>query len=191
MNFSHQNHIADAKGIKLGIVAPDGRDGMLQHAREFHEAGVPFIFDPGQGLPMFGGPELEEFVRLADYVTVNDYEAQMLQERTGKKLDELAKLVKALVVTLGALGAVVHTDGKQITIPSVKPEAILDPTGCGDAFRAGLLYGLAAGADWALTGRLASLMGSLKIAQRGGQNHHFTRDEAADRFQQAFGMKMW
>ena len=191
MNFSHENHIGDARGIKLGIVAPDGREGMLQHAREFHEAGIPFIFDPGQGLPMFGGPELEEFVRLAEYVTVNDYEAQLLQERTGKKLDELAKLVKALVVTLGAQGAVVHTGGKQIAIPSVKPEAVLDPTGCGDAFRAGLLYGLANGADWALTGRLASLMGSLKIAQRGGQNHRFTRDEAADRFQQAFGMKMW
>lgn len=130
-------------------------------------------------------------MRLADYVTVNDYEAQMLQERTGKKLEELAKLVKAVVVTMGAKGAVVHAAGKQIAIPSVKPEAVLDPTGCGDAFRAGLLYGLAAGADWELTGRLASLMGSLKIAQRGGQNHRFDRAEAADRFQQAFGMKLW
>jgi adenosine kinase len=102
MNHAHENHVADAKGITLGIVAPDGRDGMIQHAREFHEAGIPFIFDPGQGLPMFGGAELEEFVRLADYVTVNDYEAQMLQERTGKKLDALAKLVKAIVVTMGA-----------------------------------------------------------------------------------------
>ena len=191
MNHAHENHVADAKGTKLGIVAPDGRDGMIQHAREFHEAGIPFIFDPGQGLPMFGGPELEEFVRLADYVTVNDYEAQMLQERTGKKLDELAKLVKAVVVTMGAKGAIVHAGGKQIEIPSVKPEAVLDPTGCGDAFRAGLLYGLAAGADWELTGRLASLMGSLKIARRGGQNHRFDRAEAADRFQQAFGMKLW
>ena len=191
MNSAHENHVADAKGTKLGIVAPDGRDGMIQHAREFHEAGIPFIFDPGQGLPMFGGPELEEFVRLADYVTVNDYEAQMLQERTGKKLDELAKLVKAVVVTMGAKGAIVHAGGKQIEIPSVKPEAVLDPTGCGDAFRAGLLYGLAAGADWELSGRLASLMGSLKIARRGGQNHRFDRAEAADRFQQAFGMKLW
>jgi adenosine kinase len=191
MNHAHDNHVADAKGTTLGIVAPDGRDGMIQHAREFHEAGIPFIFDPGQGLPMFGGPELEEFVRLADYVTVNDYEAQMLQERTGRKLDALAKLVKAVVVTMGAKGAVVYTAGQQIEIPSVKPEAVLDPTGCGDAFRAGLLYGLAAGADWELTGRLASLMGSLKIARRGGQNHRFDRNEAADRFQQAFGMKLW
>ena len=191
MNHSHENHVGDARGAKLGIVAPDGRDGMIQHAREFHEAGIPFIFDPGQGLPMFNGVELEEFVRLAQYVTVNDYEAQMLQERTGKKLDELAKLVSALVVTLGAKGAVVHADGKQIEIPSVKPEAVLDPTGCGDAFRAGLLYGLANGADWALTGRLASLMGSLKIAQRGGQNHRFGRSEVAERFREAFGMNLW
>jgi adenosine kinase len=191
MNHSHENHVGDAAGVKLGIVAPDGRDGMIQHAREFHEAGIPFIFDPGQGLPMFNGVELEEFVRLAQYVTVNDYEAQMLQERTGRKLDELAKLVSALVVTLGAKGAVVHADGKQIEIPSVKPEAVLDPTGCGDAFRAGLLYGLANGADWALTGRLASLMGSLKIAQRGGQNHRFGRSEVAERFREAFGMNLW
>ncbi len=191
MNYSHQNHVGDARGVKLGIVAPDGREGMLQHAREFHEAGIPFIFDPGQGLPMFNGAELAEFVRLADYVTINDYEAQMLQERTGQKLDALAKLAKAIVVTLGAQGAVVYTGGQQIAIPSVKPEAVLDPTGCGDAFRAGLLYGLAAGADWPLTGRLASLMGALKIAQRGGQNHHFSRDAVADQFQQAFNMKLW
>ena len=191
MNYAHQNHVADAKGVKLGIVAPDGRDGMIQHAREFHEADIPFIFDPGQGLPMFGGQELEEFVRLADYVTVNDYEAQMLQERTGKKLDALAKLVKAIVVTMGAKGAVVHAGGKQIEIPSVTPDAVLDPTGCGDAFRGGLLYGLASGADWEMTGRLASLMGSLKIAFRGGQNHRIGRDEIADRFRRAFNMKLW
>jgi adenosine kinase len=191
MNHSHQNHVGDAKNVTLGIVSPDGRDGMIQHAREFREAGIPFIFDPGQGLPMFNGDELEAFIRQADYVTVNDYEAQMLQDRTGKKLDELAKLAKAVVVTKGAEGAVVLSDGKQIVIPSVKPETVLDPTGCGDAFRGGLLYGLSVGADWALTGRLASLMGSLKIACRGGQNHRFTKDEAADRFKAAFGMNFW
>ncbi|MCW5575054.1 MAG: carbohydrate kinase family protein, partial [Burkholderiales bacterium] len=191
MNHAHENHVGDAASVKLGIVAPDGREGMIQHAREFHEASIPFIFDPGQGLPMFNGAELGEFLRLAQYVTVNDYEAQMLQERTGKKLEELAKLVSAVVVTLGAKGAVVHTGGKQIEIPSVKPEAVLDPTGCGDAFRAGLLYGLASGTDWALTGRLASLMGALKIARRGGQNHRFERDEVAERFREAFGMKLW
>jgi len=191
MNHSHLNHVRDAKDIGLGIIAPDGRDGMLQHAREFHAAGIPFIFDPGQGLPMFNGEELLEFVRIAEYVTVNDYEGQMLQERTGKKIEELAKLVKALVVTLGARGSVVYSGGQQIEIPCVKAEAVADPTGCGDAFRAGLLYGIGAGLDWPQTGRLAALLGAIKIAKRGGQNHHFTRDEIAQRFKESFGNRIW
>src|SRR5688572_17335203 len=191
MNFSHQSHVSDAAGAKLGIVAPDGRDGMLQHAREFHEAGVAFMFDPGQGLPMFSGDELLEFVRLADYVAVNDYEAQLLQERTGKSLEALSKLVRALVVTLGARGSVIHTNGSAIEVPCVKAAEIVDPTGCGDAFRAGLLYGIATGMDWETTGRLASLIGSIKIARRGGQNHSFTRDEIADQYRRAFGSRLW
>ena len=191
MNHSHLNHVADAKGATLGIVAPDGRDGMLQHAREFHEAGIPFIFDPGQGLPMFNGDDLMNFVNLADYVTVNDYEAELLQERTGKSLEALAQQVKALIVTLGAKGSVIHCGGKTFEIPSVKPAAILDPTGCGDAFRAGLLYGITHGMDWAMTGRLASLLGSIKIAQRGGQNHTFTRDAIAAQFKASFGSSPW
>jgi adenosine kinase len=191
MNHSHENHVGDAGAVKLGIVAPDGRDGMLQHAREFHSAGIPFVFDPGQGLPMFGGTELAEFVKMASYVTVNDYEGQMLQERTGSKLEELAKRVKAVVVTMGARGSVIYTGGQQIEIPCVKPQEVVDPTGCGDAYRAGLLYGVAAGLDWPLTGRLASLLGALKIAKRGGQNHHFTRDEIAQRFKQEFGTRLW
>ena len=191
MNHSHLNHVADAKSATLGIVAPDGRDGMQQHAREFREAGIPFIFDPGQGLPMFNGDELMAFVELADYVTVNDYEAQLLQERTGKSLETLAKQVKALIVTLGAQGSVIHAGGKTFEIPSVKPVAIVDPTGCGDAFRAGLLYGITHGMDWATTGRLASLLGSIKIAQRGGQNHAFTRTEIATQYQTHFGAALW
>jgi adenosine kinase len=191
MNHSHENHVGDAGAVKLGIVAPDGRDGMLQHAREFHAAGIPFVFDPGQGLPMFGGTELAEFVKMASYVTVNDYEGQMLQERTGGKLEALAKLVKAVVVTMGARGSVIYTGGQQIEIPCVKPQEVVDPTGCGDAYRAGLLYGVAAGLDWPLTGRLASLLGALKIAKRGGQNHHFTLDEIAQRFKQEFGTRLW
>ena len=191
MNHSHDNHVTDASGVKLGIVAPDGRDGMLQHAREFQAAGIPFVFDPGQGLPMFGGAELAEFVKMASYVTVNDYEAQMLQERTGSKLEELAKHVKAVVVTMGARGSVVYAGGQQIEIPCVKPQEVVDPTGCGDAYRAGLLYGLAAGLDWPLTGRLASLLGSLKIAKRGGQNHQFTREEIAQRFKREFQTRIW
>jgi adenosine kinase len=191
MNHSHQNRVRDAQGAKLGIIAPDGRDGMVQHAREMHEAGVPFIFDPGQGMPMFNGPELLEFVRMADYVTVNDYEARVLEERTGAKLADLAKQVKALVVTLGAQGSHIYSQGSRVEIPCARPEAVVDPTGCGDAFRAGLLYGIANGLDWPLTGRLASLLGAIKIARRGGQNHSFTRDEIGARFKDAFGMKLW
>jgi adenosine kinase len=191
MNFSHENHVADSKDVRLGIVSPDGRDGMLQHAREFHAASIPFIFDPGQGLPMFNGEELLDFVKLADYVTVNDYEAQLLQERTGKSIEVLAKEVKALVVTLGAKGSEIYAGGKKYDIPCVKPEAILDPTGCGDAFRAGLLYGINNGMDWAVTGRLASLIGALKIAQRGPQNHRFTRASIAALYKTHFGAAPW
>ncbi len=191
MNYSHENHVHDGEDIGLGIIAPDGREGMLQHAREFHAAGIPFVFDPGQGLPMFSGEELTEFVRMADYVTVNDYEGQMLQERTGRKIEEWAKLVKAFVVTLGARGSLIYAAGRQIEIPSARPEEMVDPTGCGDAYRAGLLYGIASGFDWELTGRLASLLGALKIAKRGGQNHYFTRDEVAARFKESFDTCIW
>jgi len=191
MNHSHANRVSEAEGATLGIIAPDGRDGMMQHAREFHEAGVPFIFDPGQGLPMFGGEELLEFVRMATYVTVNDYEARMLQERTGKTIEDLAKLVSALVVTLGARGSLVHAGGHLLEIPCVKAPEIVDPTGCGDAFRAGLLYGIAAGMDWETTGRLASLLGSIKIGSRGGQNHRYTRDEIGVRYRESFGTRLW
>jgi adenosine kinase len=187
MNFSHQNHVTDARDVGLGIVSPDGREGMLQHAREFHEAGIPFIFDPGQGLPMFDGEELMAFIRQADYVTTNDYEARMVQERTGRTVEELARLVKAFVVTQGAGGSSVYHKGGVERIPSVKPARILDPTGCGDAYRAGLLYGIANDMDWATTGRLASLIGSIKIAERGAQNHSFSRAEIGALFRDAWG----
>ena len=191
MNFSHQNHIAEARDVGLGIIAPDGREGMLQHAREFHEAGIPFIFDPGQGLPMFNGEELMNFIRQADYVAANDYEAKLLQERTGQSIEDLSRLVKAVVVTQGAQGSLVFIGGKSETIPAVKPAQVVDPTGCGDAYRAGLLYGIANDFDWPTTGRLASLLGSIKIAQRGAQNHRFTPDEISQRFREAFGRTPW
>jgi len=191
MDQSHQNHVHEARDVGLGIVAPDGREGMLQHAREFHAAGIPFVFDPGQGLPMFNAGELNEFVGMASFISVNDYEGQMLQERTGKKLEELARQVKALVVTLGARGSLILTDGRRIEIPGVAAEAVVDPTGCGDAYRAGLLYGIVTGLDWPTTGRLASLVGAIKIAKRGGQNHHFTRDEIAERYKEQFGAAPW
>ncbi len=191
MNHAHANHVGDADGVQLGIVAPDGRDGMLQHAREFSEAGIPFIFDPGQGLPMFSGDELLEFLRRADYLAVNSYEAQLLQEKTGRKLEELAKLVRAAVVTFGAQGSTIYDNGSQIEIPSVPAQEVVDPTGCGDAYRAGLLYGIAHGMDWELTGRLGALLGALKIAVRGPQNHAFTHAEIGDRFKRDFGITLW
>ena len=187
MSQSHLNSVASAKEVTLGIVSPDGREGMLQHALEFSDLDIPFVFDPGQGMPMFSGAELLGFIEQATYVTVNDYEAKMLQDKTGKSLNEIAQRVKALIVTLGADGSLIYTGGKEIAIPTPKPKAIVDPTGCGDAYRAGLLYGIQQGWDWETTGRLASLMGSLKIASRGGQNHSYTRAELMALYEQHFG----
>jgi adenosine kinase len=190
MNHSHENHITRALGAKLAIIGPDGKEGMLQHARECAEQGIDFVFDPGQGLPMFSPQELTEFVRLAKYVAVNDYEGKLLEERTGRSLEALAREVKALVYTMGAKGSVILAEGKRHEIPCVEAQAVVDPTGCGDAYRAGLLYGISHGWDWPSTGKLASLMGAIKIAQRGAQNHAPARDEIAARFQRAFGYKM-
>ena len=191
MNFSHLNSVSDANPIQLGIIAPDGRDGMLQHALEFHQNGIPFVFDPGQGLPMYNGDELTDFIDKADYVAVNDYEGQLLQERTGLTLEAIAQKTRALIVTLGAQGSTIYTDGRQIDIPSVKPQDIVDPTGCGDAYRAGLLYGIAHGMDWQTTGQLGSLMGALKVAHRGGQNHQFTRDMIDQLYFDHFGNRIF
>ena len=187
MNFSHLNSVKDTRDIRLGIIAPDGRDGMMQHAREFHEAGIPFVFDPGQGLPMYNGEELLDFIDKADYIAVNDYEGQMLQDRTGCNLESLANKAKALIITLGAQGSIIYANGKQFEIPCVQPKEIVDPTGCGDAYRAGLLYGIANNLDWQTTGQLGSLMGALKIAQRGGQNHRISRDEIDQYYFENFG----
>lgn len=191
MNFSHFNSVKDSRDIRLGIIAPDGRDGMLQHAREFHEAGIPFVFDPGQGLPMYNGEELLDFINKADYIAVNDYEGEMLQDRTGHRLESLANNAKALIITLGAQGSIIYADGKKFEIPCVKPKQIVDPTGCGDAYRAGLLYGIVNNFDWQTTGQLGSLMGSLKIAQRGGQNHQFSRDEIGQYYFESFGTRIF
>jgi adenosine kinase len=187
MSHSHLNRVPDGAGITLGIVAPDGRDGMVQHAAQFAEAGIPLLFDPGQGLPMFGGQELLDFIGKSTWIAVNDYEGQMLAERTGLSLHDIARRVRALIVTRGAEGSVIHADGREIVIPAVRPEAIVDPTGCGDAYRAGLIHGLQNGLDWETTGRIASLMGSIKIAHSGTQHHRFTRDEFESRFRAAFG----
>ena len=191
MTFSQLNKVDQVPGVKLGIVAPDGREGMLQHARDFNAAGVPFIFDPGQGLPMFDGDELLDFLRLADYACFNDYEAKLACERTGRSLEQLAGEVKALIVTRGGEGSEIYADGLCYDIPCVEAEQVLDPTGCGDAYRSGLLYGIVNGFDWLTTGRLAAVMGAIKIAHRGGQNHRPNRDEIARCFAAAFGKSPW
>ncbi len=187
MNLSHENSVLQADGIKLGIVAPDGRDGMLQHAEQFVEAKIPFIFDPGQGLPMFDGKELLDFVDKATWVALNDYEAQLMEERTGKTPHELAEMVEALIITRGSKGSQIYTTKHRHEIPLAKATTIKDPTGCGDAYRAGLLYGLINDLDWETTGRIASLMGAIKIESHGTQNHAFTMDEFHDRFHKNFG----
>jgi adenosine kinase len=191
MNYSHQNHVSEALGASLAIIGPDGKEGMLQHARECAQQGISLLFDPGQGLPMFSAQELEEFVRLADYIAVNDYEGKLLEERTGRSLETLARSVKALIYTLGGKGSVIMAGGQRHEIPCVEAEAVVDPTGCGDAYRAGLLYGISHGWDWASTGKLGSLMGSIKIAKRGAQNHAVARDEIEARFRRAFGYTPW
>lgn len=184
---SVQEAMQGDKRPALGIVAPDSREGMLHHARQFAEADVPFIFDLGQAMPLFNGDDLRQFVELASYVTVNDYEAQVLLSRTGWSHEDVAAQVRAFIVTHGEHGASIHADGRKYAIPAVPAERVVDPTGCGDAFRGGLLYGIEHGLDWETTGRLASLMGSLKIAHQGPQNHKPSRDEIRDRFQAAFG----
>lgn len=174
---SHQNSVKNANDVTLAVIAPDGRDGMFQHARECFEAGIPFMFDPGQGLPMFNGEELLQFIEMATYLAVNDYESQIIQDKTGLNLEQLAAKVDALIVTLGGNGSHIYADGQRFEVPCVKADKIVDPTGCGDAYRAGLLYGIANGWDWPTCGRLASTMGAIKIASRGGQNHKPTREE--------------
>jgi adenosine kinase len=190
MNHSHLNRIS--KGVAgLAIVAPDGRDGMLQHARELVAASIPFIFDPGQGLPMFSGEEVLAFLKDASYLAVNDYEGKMVEEKTGRRLADLADMVRAVIVTRGAEGSTIYSEGKRYDVACVKAKEVVDPTGCGDAYRAGLLYGIGQGWDWQKTGQLASLMGSIKIASRGGQNHTAARDEIGARYREAFGAPLW
>jgi adenosine kinase len=188
MQYAHLNKVADAgSGVALGIVSPDGRQAMIEHAAQFAAASIPFIFDPGQGLPMFGAEELKTFIAQARWVAVNDYEWGMLQQKTGLSVAEIASQVEALIVTQGAQGSIIYTEGRMLTIPCAKPKAVVDPTGCGDAYRAGLIHGLLGGLDWETIGRTASLMGAIKIESRGPQNHHFTRADFDGRYRDNFG----
>jgi len=187
MQQSHANKVTDAKDVAIGIVAPDGRDGMIQHAEQFAATEIPFIFDPGQGLPMFGGDDLERFVEQATWVAVNDYEWELIQQKTGWTAQDVTQRVKALIVTRGAQGSVIHTAQGDFEIACAKPKAVVDPTGCGDAYRAGLIHGLLRGLDWRATGQIASLMGALKIESLGTQNHRFTPAEFQARLKESFG----
>lgn len=187
MNHSHMNSVSEASGCTLGLVSPDGRQGMIDHARQFAEAGVPFIFDPGQGMPMFDGKDLLAFAEQASWLAFNDYEAKLMEERTGRSPGQLTELVEAVIITRGGKGSVIHTRQKEYQIPVAHTDSMVDPTGCGDAYRAGLIYGLMQGMEWEVTGRIAALMGAIKIEKAGTQNHRFTMDEFHTRFRDFFG----
>jgi adenosine kinase len=191
MNESHRNRVGDVPNVGLGIVAPDGKQGMRDHLAQFAQSGIPVLFDPGQGLPLFDAAELTEMIAQATYLAVNDYEGKLLSERTGLPLAAIAERVDALVVTQGAQGSTIHAKGHAYRIPAVRPTVEVDPTGCGDAYRAGLLHGIAEGWDWQRTGQLASVLGSVKIASRGGQNHDARRERIAALYSDAFGESLW
>jgi adenosine kinase len=190
MNQAHQIDVSTIGGCTLGMVSPDGRQGMIDHAEQFAAAGVPFIFDPGQGMPMFDGDSLLEFTEQATWLAFNDYEAKLMSERTGKSIGQLAEMVEAVIVTRGADGSEIFTRKQNYEVPTAPAKALVDPTGCGDAYRAGLLYGLMNGMDWETTGRIASLMGAIKIEQAGTQNHHVSKEAFEHRFEQAFGYRL-
>ena len=187
MMRSMESHVRDVPDVSFGIVAPDAREAMLQHAREFAERDVPFILDPGQALPLFNGAEFRAFIEQAQYVTVNDYESQLLQQQTGWSERQIAERVRAYIVTRGPRGSLIHTTKGSIEIPPAHERRITDPTGCGDAYRAGLIFGLMRDCDWATAGRMASLMGALKIECPGTQNQRFGYAEFAEQFRQQFG----
>lgn len=187
MQQSHLNKVTEAKDISIGIVAPDGRDGMVQHALQFAATGIPFIFDPGQGLPMFSGEDLQVFIQQATWMALNEYEWQLVQDKTKLSARDIARQVKALIVTRGSAGSVIYAEGREIHIPTAKATAVVDPTGCGDAYRAGLIHGLLHGLDWETTGRIASLLGAIKIESRGTQNHTFTASQFEERYRVNFG----
>jgi adenosine kinase len=187
MNQAHANRVDEAVGVTIGMVSPDGRQGMIEHAEQFAAAGIPFVFDPGQGMPLFDGADLDRFAAQADWLAFNDYEARLMAERTGKGPEALARQVRGVIVTRGAEGSFVFTRERVYEIPAAPVREVRDPTGCGDAYRAGLLYGLMNGLDWDVTGRIASIMGAIKIEHEGTQNHRVSRGEIEARFREAFG----
>jgi adenosine kinase len=189
MGDSASNDLSAAQGV-WGIVAPDAKDGMFAHARRLHARGIPFIFDLGQAMPLFSGADIEDMLTMAQVITLNDYEATVVEQRTGRFMADIAKTLQAAIITRGEKGSTLLADGVETHIPAVKATAVVDPTGCGDAYRAGLLYGLTLGWGWADCCRIASLMGSLKIAERGAQNHTATREQISSLLQQHYGLTL-
>jgi len=189
MSRSYLNRVADTEGIRIGIVAPDGKQAMIQHSHDFRELGIPHIFDPGQGMTLFNGDELRQFIEEARWVVVNDYEYQLLRERTGLDGQAIAAQVEALIVTRGAEGSTIITQGEEIAVAPVKPDSVKDPTGCGDAYRSGLIHGLLNELDLVTTCRIGSVMGSIKIAHQGPQNHTPDMAEIETRFFDAYGYR--
>jgi adenosine kinase len=188
MQHSHLNRVIQAgNDIVIGIVAPDGRQGMIEHAEQFAGRGIPFIFDPGQGLPMFDAADLDRFIEQANWVAVNDYEWQLLQQKTGWTVRDLTERVEALIVTRGHMGSIIYTHDAQFDIPCARASTVVDPTGCGDAYRAGLLHGFLHDLDYETTGRVAAIMGALKIESRGTQNHRATLEQLEQRLAESFG----
>ena len=187
MMRSHENHVGDVDDVGFGIVGPDGYEAMLQNSRDFAELDIPFIFDPGQAMPLFNGEELTTMIEQATYVTVNDYESNLLQERTGLNEKQIAERVQGYLITRGPKGSEIHTREGMVQIPAANATQVVDPTGCGDAYRAGLIYGLMNDLDLSTAGRIASLMGALKIESLGPQNQRFTYPEFAEQFRQQFG----
>lgn len=187
MELSAQNDLAGAKAA-WAIVAPDAKSGMFAHAERLHAAGIPFIFDLGQAMPLFDGADLDRMLGLAQVLTVNDYEAGIVEQRTGRSMEQIASQLQAVVVTRGAEGSTLLTDGATMQVPPVQAAAVVDPTGCGDSHRAGLLYGLTQGWGWLDSCRLANVMGSIKIASRGPQNHAPSRGEIDAQLRAAYGI---
>jgi adenosine kinase len=187
MSSAHENHVRDIPDYSFGIVAPDGREAMLQHVDEFAARGVPFIFDPGQAMPLFSGEEFRSMIEKSTYVIVNDYESQLLQQRTGWSADDIASKVTAYIITQGPRGSLIHVGGEIITVPPARERKVVDPTGCGDAYRAGLIFGIMKNYDWKTIGNMASLMGALKVEHPGTQNQYFTYEQFATEFNEQFG----
>jgi adenosine kinase len=187
MQHAHRNRVVEARDVVIGIVAPDGRQGMIEHAEQFADLGIPFIFDPGQGLPMFDAADLDRFIEQANWLAVNDYEWQLLQQKTGWTVRDLTQRVEAVIITRGAKGSIIHVPDGEFEIPCAKTSAVVDPTGCGDAYRAGLLHGLLHDLDYETSGRIAAVMGALKIESRGTQNHRATPEQLERRLAESFG----